>query len=135
MWAVEQRETGLFAGMVGFAAPEGWPGLELAWALVRRFWRHGYATEGARAVLSYAFNDLRRDRIISLIHPENQASIRVAERIGESLQGSIHHFGREILCYELDRDAYLREMVPGMGSTTCTYSDRDSTDRISGTTR
>ena len=106
MWAVEHRETGAFLGMIGFAAPEGWPGFELAWTLARRWWGHGYATEGARAALAHAFTVLKKDRVISLIHPDNAASIRVAERIGERLQGRIHHFGREMLCYGVDGETY-----------------------------
>lgn len=105
MWALEQRETGAFLGVAGFAEPEGWPGSELAWALARRWWGHGYATEGARAALAYAFSALQKERVISLIHPENSASIRVAERLGERLRGRIHHFGREMLCYGIDRES------------------------------
>ncbi len=120
MWAVEHRESGAFIGMIGFAEPEGWPGFELAWALARRWWGHGYATEGARAALAHGFTALQKDRIISLIHPENRASIRVAERIGESLQGRIHHFGREMLCYGIDRNTYLRQVAPATsGLTLC----------------
>jgi RimJ/RimL family protein N-acetyltransferase len=104
-WAVEHRETGAFLGVIGFSEPEGWPGCELAWVLSRRFWGHGYATEGARAALGYAFAVWRREHVISLIHPENRASIRVAERLGETLQGRIRHFGREMLCYGIDRVA------------------------------
>jgi RimJ/RimL family protein N-acetyltransferase len=106
MWAVEQRGTGTFLGVVGFAEPEGWPGFELAWTLVRRWWGNGYATEAARAALAYASNVLKGERVISLIHPENRASIRVAERLGERLQGRIDHFGREMLCYGVDRESY-----------------------------
>ena len=101
MWAVEHRETGAFLGILGFAEPEGWPGFELSWVLARRWWGNGYATEGARAALDYAFTILGRDRVISLIHPENRASIRVAERIGEELQGRIGWLGREMLCYAI----------------------------------
>src|SRR5436305_1792828 len=71
MWAVEEKETGDFVGRIGFAEPEGWPAFELAWTLARRFWGRGYATEGARAALAHGFNVLRKDRVISLIHPEN----------------------------------------------------------------
>ena len=99
MWAVEQRETGTFVGMIGFAHPAGWPGFELAWKLMRRWWGNGYATEGAAAALTYAFTVLKKDRVISLIHPENLASIRVAERIGESLQGRTEVMGEERLVY------------------------------------
>lgn len=112
MWALEHKGTGAFVGMVGFSEPEGWPGFELAGALARRFWGHGYATEGARAALSYGFIDWQKDRIISLVNPENHASIRVVERIGERLQGRIQHLGREMLCYGLDRATYLEEVAP-----------------------
>jgi RimJ/RimL family protein N-acetyltransferase len=114
MWAVEHKESGAFLGMVGFAAPEGWPGFELAWTLVRRAWGHGYATEGARAAMDHAFTVWKKDRIISLIAPANHASIRVAERIGERLQDRIPHLGRELLCYGLDRETYLRETAPAI---------------------
>jgi RimJ/RimL family protein N-acetyltransferase len=111
-WAVEEKAIGDFVGMVGFSAPAGWPGFELAWVLVRRFWGHGYATEAAAAALAHAFTVWQRDHVISLIHPENRASIRVAERIGERLQDRIHHLGREMLVYGLDRETYLREVAP-----------------------
>jgi RimJ/RimL family protein N-acetyltransferase len=111
-WAVEHKETGTFLGMVGFSSPEGWPGFELAWTLARRYWGKGYATEGARAAMDYAFTVWKRDRIISLIAPANHASVRVAERLGERLESRINHLGREMLCYGLDRTTYLREVAP-----------------------
>lgn len=106
MWAVERQGAGTFLGVIGFAEPEGWPGFELAWTLARRFWGQGYATEGAQAALAHAFKDLHKDRVISLIHPENRASIRVAERLGQRIEGRIPHFGRDMLCYGIDREGY-----------------------------
>jgi len=53
----------------------------------RAFWGKGYATEAAKRCLDFAFEDMHRDRVISLIDPENTSSIRVAERIGETLEG------------------------------------------------
>lgn len=112
-WAIEHKETGAFLGVVGYSAPEGWPGFELAWILARRWCGHGYATEAARAALAHAFTFWRKDRVISLIHPENRASIRVAERLGETLQGRIQHYGREMLCYGIDRESYERRQDLG----------------------
>jgi RimJ/RimL family protein N-acetyltransferase len=106
MWAVEEKGTGAFVGRIGFAEPEGWPGFELAWTLVRPFWGRGYATEGARAALAYGFNVLRKARVVSLIHPENQASIRLAGRLGESLQGQAEILGKEHLVYGVERGSY-----------------------------
>jgi len=104
-WAVEHRESGAFLGMIGFSSPEGWPGFELAWTLARPFWGCGYATEGARAALAYAFSTLGRNHVISLIHPHNRASIRVAERLGESLRGRTDLRGEERLVYGIDRES------------------------------
>lgn len=106
MWAVEIKETGAFAGIIGFVEPDGWPGFELAWTLARHCWGHGYATEGGLAALAYAFEVLKKDRVISLIDPENAASIRVAQRLGETLQGRVDLVGREMLCYVIDRVSY-----------------------------
>ncbi|HEX3531165.1 MAG TPA: GNAT family N-acetyltransferase [Thermoanaerobaculia bacterium] len=119
MWAAVERETGAFVGRIGFAEPEGWPGCELAWALAPRFWGRGYATEGARAALDYAFTVLGKNRVISLIHPENDASLRVAGRLGETLQGRTDHTGREMLIYGIERpERPLFAMLPQPCSST-----------------
>jgi RimJ/RimL family protein N-acetyltransferase len=102
-WAVEEKESGKFVGRLGFLNPEGWPGFELGWTLAREAWGKGYATEGARRALDYAFNDLDKDHVISLIHPENKNSIRVAERLGEKLEGQTELLGHDVLIYGIDR--------------------------------
>jgi RimJ/RimL family protein N-acetyltransferase len=103
LWAVEERATGALIGRIGFIDPEGWPGFELGWVLARPSWGKGYATEGARRALAYAFGEMGRDHVISLIYPANAASIRVAERLGETLEGRTVLFGREVLIYGVSR--------------------------------
>ncbi len=105
IWAVEERASGELVGRVGCWRPEGWPGFEVGWVLRRAFWGRGFATEAARAALDYAFDVLGQAHVISLIHPENRASIRVAERIGEKPEGRTEVFGAEVLVYGIDRDA------------------------------
>ena len=61
---------------------EGVEELEIGYRLDPQFWGRGLATEAAQAVRDYAFDDLRLSRVISLIHPENKASRRVAEKNG-----------------------------------------------------
>lgn len=102
-WAVEEKATGRMIGRIGFLNPEGWPGFEIGWALARDTWGKGYATEGAKRALHYAFTELDRNHVISLIHPENTASIKVAQRIGERLEGKTQLFDREVLVYGIDR--------------------------------
>lgn len=103
MWAVEERGRLGIIGRVGFHQPEGWPGFELGWALARDSWGKGYATEAARAALQFAFTELGRDRVISLIHADNTRSIRVAERVGERLEGRVEEWGKELSLYAIER--------------------------------
>jgi len=103
MWAVEERASGTLLGRIGLFNPEGWPALELGWTLGKEHWGRGYATEGARRALEYAFRELRHPHIISLIRPGNDASIRVAERLGEALEGRTQLFGHDVLIYGIAR--------------------------------
>jgi RimJ/RimL family protein N-acetyltransferase len=112
LWAVEERATGALVGRLGFFEPEGWPGFELGWMLRRASWGRGYATEGAERALAHAFTEMDRQRLISLIRPDNRASIRVAERLGERLEGRTTLFGQEALVYGIDR---LRWEAGGRG--------------------
>jgi RimJ/RimL family protein N-acetyltransferase len=102
LWAVEERKSGLFAGRVGCWQPEGWPGLELGWALRRRFWGKGYATEAALHAIDFAFNRLGQERVISLIQPENSGSVAVAMRLGMSFEQSTEVMGQQVLMYALN---------------------------------
>jgi RimJ/RimL family protein N-acetyltransferase len=101
--AVEERASGAFAGHIGFWNPEGWPGFELGWTLRRCYWGRGYATEGARAAIRFAFTQMGQPSVISLIHRDNAASIRVAERLGERLSGSTEVMGKSALVYRITR--------------------------------
>lgn len=102
-WAVEEKASGELVGRVGFFNPEGWPGFELGWTLGRAWWGRGYATEGARRALRHAFTEMGREHVISVIDPQNSASIRVAERLGERPEGTAQVFGREVIVYGIDR--------------------------------
>jgi RimJ/RimL family protein N-acetyltransferase len=106
MWGVFEKDTGRLAGRTGFHYPDSWPAFELGWTMGRAFWGKGYATEAARECLRYAFEDMGRDHVISLIDPENVASIRVAERIGETLEGE-HQLGEHrLLMYGISKGAW-----------------------------
>lgn len=106
LWAVEERTSNAFIGRIGFWHPEGWPGFELGWTLRRAFWGKGYATEGALAALQVAFIQLDQPHVISLIHPENTASIRVAERLGERRVDATEVFGRPAAVYRITREEW-----------------------------
>lgn len=103
MFAVELKATGKLLGRVGFLDPPGWPGFELGWGLGRQHWGHGYAFEAAAAARDYAFATLGKDRLISLIRPANERSIRIAEKLGERPAGEVSLLGATAFVYELRR--------------------------------
>jgi RimJ/RimL family protein N-acetyltransferase len=83
-WAVERKEDGAFIGRIGLWNPEGWPGMEVGWTLGRPYWGQGYATEAAQASLDYGFLKYPVEKLLSVIHVDNRASQKVAERLGET---------------------------------------------------
>lgn len=89
-WALESTEpesTGRFVGFAGlgfvppFLATAG-EAPELGWRLDPAFWGRGLATEAARAARDDAFDRLRLPEVISIIHPSNARSQRVAAKLG-----------------------------------------------------
>src|ERR1700722_12271992 len=58
MFSVLEKSTGRWVGRIGPWQPEGWPGTEVGWAIVRDAWGRGYATEGATAAMDWAVDHL-----------------------------------------------------------------------------
>jgi RimJ/RimL family protein N-acetyltransferase len=87
-WAVEERASGEFVGEVGFAdyrrdiEPPIHDTPELGWVLLPEFHGRGYATEAVRAAIEWGGSHLANPSTVCLIHPENRASIRVADKCG-----------------------------------------------------
>ncbi|KAI9132972.1 GNAT family N-acetyltransferase [Acaryochloris sp. CCMEE 5410] len=101
LWAVEEKATQTLIGRVGLYYPEGWPGLEVGWMLARSHWGYGYALESAKVAVDAAFNQLQCPTLISLIHPENVRSQRVAQRLGSQKTTTLTLNGMPIWQYEL----------------------------------
>lgn len=87
MFSVIEKATGRWVGRVGPWMPDGWPGPEIGWGLLREFWGHGYATEATVATMDWAFEHLGWTEVIHSIAPENKASQQVAIRLGSRLLG------------------------------------------------
>jgi RimJ/RimL family protein N-acetyltransferase len=104
-WALERRTDGRLVGRAGLWHPEGWFGLEVGWKLHRDAWGHGYATEAAAAALGWAWSNVDAERIISVIHPENAASLRVAGRLGMYHLRDDHDEGSRVVIMAIDRPA------------------------------
>jgi len=89
LWAIEVPGVAPFIGTAGLMIPEfappfgaADPCVEIGWRLAHPFWNHGYATEAARAALTFGFDHLGLPEIVSFTTPDNVRSWRVMERLG-----------------------------------------------------
>jgi RimJ/RimL family protein N-acetyltransferase len=87
MFSVIEKASGRWIGRLGPWQPEGWPGTEVGWSIMRDCWGRGYAVEGARAAMDWAVDTLGWEDIIHSIDPRNVASQRVAEKLGSRNRG------------------------------------------------
>jgi [ribosomal protein S5]-alanine N-acetyltransferase len=93
-WLVVNKETGRPVGRVGLIhqVVEGVGETEVGYMIHRPYWRQGLAFEAAAACRDYAFTTLGRDRVISLIRPENLPSQAVARKLGMQPEKEIMHW-------------------------------------------
>lgn len=90
MWSLEERTTGGFLGMVGLYYPEDWLAPEVGWWIVDPGAEgKGFAAEAAVAARRHAFDIVGWPEVFSVIAPENARSIRLAERLGATLDRTV----------------------------------------------
>jgi RimJ/RimL family protein N-acetyltransferase len=85
LWAVvgkaDRRVIG-YCGLTRFDDIDGRPEIEIGYRLAREFWGRGLATEAAGAVRDHALGVLVLPRLVAIIDAQNEASLRVATKIG-----------------------------------------------------
>jgi ribosomal-protein-alanine N-acetyltransferase len=105
LWATIERDSGFFLGRCGLLPWEidGKEEVELAFLIDKSRWNEGFATEAAHGVIEYAVHELKLRRLICLVTPGNNASARVATKVGMSFEreytdelGLCHIYGRSL---------------------------------------
>jgi len=104
LWATIHKESGQLIGRCGLLpwTIEGQHEVEVAYMIAKEYWGQGLGSEAAGAVLQYGFGQLGLSRLICLINPGNNASRRVAEKIGMTLEKEMDGFegdGKPFLIY------------------------------------
>jgi len=103
------RADNRLIGYCGFFHQEvdGTNEIKIGYRLHPNYWNKGLATEAAQAVRDHAFRDLNLSRVISLIHPENAASRRVAEKIRMQFEHKTVFKGFPALVFMISRERWL----------------------------
>jgi RimJ/RimL family protein N-acetyltransferase len=100
-WAAVEKESGKIIGQIGLVWSElsGETVLEPGYILKKACWHKGFALEGAKACVDYAFNEVGVKNIYISIRPENIASLKIAEKLGAKISGKhyVHYNNKDML--------------------------------------
>ena len=100
-WAAIEKESGKIVGQIGLTWSEidGVKVLEPGYILKKAYWHKGFAFEGVKACIDYAFNEMGIDKVHISIRPENIASLKVAEKLGAKVSDKhyLHYNGKDML--------------------------------------
>ncbi len=103
-WAVEEKASGQFIGFGGLRLLFGNP--EVVYHFAKAHWGRGFATELARASLSFGFNGQRFARIVAIAKPGNAASIHVMEKLGMHFEMQTSYYGIEVVQYSITAEDF-----------------------------
>lgn len=109
LWATILKDNGAFIGRCGLLpwTLDGQDEVEVAYMIDKRYWRRGLATEAARGIRDYAFSTLGLSRLICMILPENEASVKVATNMGMTFEKEcVDEFG-PFMVYSVSRLGFV----------------------------
>jgi ribosomal-protein-alanine N-acetyltransferase len=80
--------------------------VEIGYAIAKKFWNQGLATEAAKALLEYAFANIKTDRITAVADPENVSSRRVMEKLGMKFVRIDDFYERKLAQYAISLEDF-----------------------------
>jgi RimJ/RimL family protein N-acetyltransferase len=111
--AIENKQTGELIGQCGLVRQfvDGIPKWEVGYHLFREHWGNGYATEAAQACRDFCFENEMAETLISLIHPDNERSLKVAARNGMTKWKETDFKGQHSIVMRIRREEW--ELLTG----------------------
>lgn len=109
-WTFFERDTGeiVGAGCVQHLGRDPANPHELGWRLRTDRWGKGYASEAARHMARFAFDQLGAPLLCAVCQPENRASAHVMEKLGMTYTGEETWYDMACARYDITRDAWLK---------------------------
>ena len=114
-WAMEHKTDGKLIGRCELVNHNGHDArAEISYAMNRRYWGQGLMTEAARCVMRHGFETMNLNRISAIALPENQASVRILQKLGMTREGCLRQSRRiNGVFRDIDLYAILREEYVG----------------------
>jgi RimJ/RimL family protein N-acetyltransferase len=113
LWATIHKETNQLIGRCGLIP---WTidqtlEVEIAYLLAKQYWKQGLGAEVAQALVRYGFEQLRLSRLIALIDPDHQASIRTAKKAGLEFERDIEMEGVRSSLYAISNSSHGQRLT------------------------
>lgn len=107
--AIIHKESNEFIGQAGILPREidGKKEFEIGYSIMKEHWNKGYASEISQRLRDYAFEEDIHPRLISIIHTENIASQKVADKNGMKPSPLTQHEGMDVFIYSVSKDDWL----------------------------
>jgi RimJ/RimL family protein N-acetyltransferase len=112
VWRASRRDSDAYIGWFALNYAGRSTDVEVGYRLLPGAWGRGFATEGAKAIVDYGFDELGLHRIIGVTHPGNKASQRVLQKAGLKDEGWGRYYDRRLRLFALERDARSRYVAP-----------------------
>lgn len=111
VWVGELKETNEFVGWYSLKhlfPPDKCPDIEIGYRMLPWFWNRGLASEMARNLVQFGFDNHVLEYICGVTHPENIASEKVLLKAGMQYVKNIAYFGEEVKYFQINRNDYSR---------------------------
>lgn len=90
IYLVQLKASGEAIGMSGLIKRDTLPDVDLGYAFLPAYVGKGYAIEAARAVVAHARDDIKLARLLAIVSPGNEDSIRLLKKVGMTYQTLLH---------------------------------------------
>jgi ribosomal-protein-alanine N-acetyltransferase len=107
-FGVFEKKTEKLIGYCGLQYLDKTPEVELYYGFFQDHWGRGLATEAAKAVLKFGFEQAKLERIVGVTHPENIASQKVLLKIGFKKEKIVDVYGTEAVYFALSGEEYIK---------------------------
>lgn len=100
-WAIRERSSNEFIGLISLDPHHDGMDHELSYQLLPKWWGRGYAAEAAAAIVDYALRELQLPAIVAETQSANEPSCRLLEKLGMKLEKKMFRFGAEQSVYAI----------------------------------
>lgn len=106
-WAVVRKSDGAFLGWCGLKYDASIDETDIGFRFGKKYWNQGFATESAKASLTYGFDKLARETIVGRAMKENTASVKILEKLGMQFDREFDFYrGHSGVVYKMEKENF-----------------------------